>query len=90
VSTLRQSLVRSLPKKGVRAAVKQKARQGFDLAREGFERVKDTTTSVAASVAATVVEGVKEGLSRDHDRVPSDDWSPAAEPADGRDLEPER
>jgi hypothetical protein len=63
---LRRSLVRSLPQEGVKAAVKEKARQGFELAREGLERIKDTT----ASVTATVVEGVKERISRDDDRAP--------------------
>lgn len=66
ISTLRQSLVRSLPQEGVGAAVKEKARQGFELAREGLERLKDSTVNVTA----TVVEGVKERISRDDDRPP--------------------
>jgi hypothetical protein len=74
VSTLRQSLVRSLPQEGVGTAVKEKARQGFELAREGLERVKDTT----AGVTATVIKGVKERISRDDDGAPEDDRRPAS------------
>jgi hypothetical protein len=65
LSTLRQSLVRSLPDEGVGAAVKEKARQGFELAREGLERLKDTTVGVTA----TVIENVKERVSREDDRL---------------------
>jgi hypothetical protein len=65
LSTLRQSLVRSLPDEGVGAAVKEKARQGFELAREGLERLKDTTVGVTA----TVIEHVKERVSREDDRL---------------------
>src|SRR5690349_9652500 len=75
VSTLRQSLARSLPQEGVGTAVKEKARQGFELAREGLERLKDTTVGVTA----TVIEGVKERISRDDDRAPDDDRRPASE-----------
>jgi hypothetical protein len=86
---LRQSLARALPREGVRDRVKEKARQGFKLARKGFERIKDTTVSVTTGVAATVVEGVKEGLSRDHDRPRNDDRPPASQTTDDRDLAPE-
>jgi hypothetical protein len=65
-STLRQSLARSLPREGVATAVKERARQGLELAREGFERLKDATVNVTA----TVVEGVKERISSDADRAP--------------------
>lgn len=81
MSTLRQSLVRSLPQEGVGAAVKEKARQGFELAREGLERLKDTTVGVTA----TVIEGVKERISRDGGDRPAE-----SEPAEPRDMEPER
>ena len=47
-------------------AVKERARQGLELAREGFERLKDATVNVTA----TVVEGVKERISSDADRAP--------------------
>ncbi|HET8833123.1 MAG TPA: hypothetical protein VFN08_00230 [Gemmatimonadales bacterium] len=66
MSTLRESLVRSLPEEGVGAAVKEKARQGFELAREGLERLKDTTVGVTANV----IENVKERIARDDDRPP--------------------
>jgi len=81
VSTLRQSLVRSLPEEGVKAAVKEKARQGFELAREGLERVKDTTVGVTA----TVIEGIKERISRDDEDRPAE-----PEPVETRDTEPLR
>jgi hypothetical protein len=73
-------VVRSLPEEGVGAAVKEKARHGLELAREGLERLKDTT----ANVTATVVEGVKERIARDDDR-PED-----SEAAGARDPYPER
>jgi hypothetical protein len=73
-------VVRSLPEEGVGAAVKEKARQGLELARVGLERLKDTT----ANVTATVVEEVKERVSRDDDR-PGD-----TQPAGARDPELER
>lgn len=75
MSTLRQSLVRSLPPQGVGTAVKEKARQGLELAKEGLERLKDTT----ASVTATVVETVKERISRDDDQPSEPDRRPASE-----------
>jgi hypothetical protein len=49
--------------------VKERARQGLELAREGFGRLRDTT----AGVTATVVEGVKERISRHAERAPEPD-----------------
>jgi hypothetical protein len=51
-------LARSLPREGVATAVKERARQGLEVAREGLERLKDATVNVTA----TVVEGVKERI----------------------------
>jgi len=80
VSTLRQSLVRSLPEEGVGTAVKEKARQGFELAKDGLERLKDTTVGVTASL----IENVKDRMSRDDDRRPD------AERAEPGAAEPQR
>jgi hypothetical protein len=80
MSTLRQSLVRSLPEEGVGPAVKEKARHGFELAKEGLERLKDTTVGVTA----TVIEGVKERISRDDDRTAASERAEAGEAGLGR------
>jgi len=75
MSTLRESLVRSLPEEGVGAAVNEKARHGFELAREGLERLKDTTVGVTANV----IENVKERIARDDDRPPKSERSATGE-----------
>jgi hypothetical protein len=47
----------------VARAVKAKARQGIEVAREGFDRLKSTTT--------TLVEDVKDRLRAGEDRQPA-------------------
>jgi hypothetical protein len=79
MSTLRQSLVRSLPEEGVGPAVKEKARQGFELARVGLERLKDTTVGVTA----TVIENVKERISRDDGQLPESERTGTGESEPG-------
>jgi hypothetical protein len=56
--------------------VKEKARHGFELAREGLERLKDTTVGVTA----TVIENVKERIHREDDRVPESERAEPGEP----------
>ncbi len=48
-STVRKSTVRKSAKR-VRAAVEKKARQGLDVAREGLERLKQSTVSLIGEV----------------------------------------
>ena len=48
-STARKSTVRKSAKR-VRAAVEKKARQGLDVAREGLERLKQSTVSLIGEV----------------------------------------
>jgi hypothetical protein len=47
--TVRKSTVRKSAKR-VRAAVEKKARQGLDVAREGLERLKQSTVSLIGEV----------------------------------------
>ena len=79
MSTLRQSVVRSLPAEGVGTAVMEKARHGFELAREGLERLKDTTVDATTNV----IESVRERIAGD-DRLPESGRAAAGEPGPTR------